>query len=177
MNVNVLRLDHRIGRDTRITTHVCLTSRAFGASKIYLSSQEDTKLMDNVIDIVNRWGGDFQVEYIKNFMELILKWREDGGKIVHLTMYGSQANEKINEIKKSLKDILIIVGGPKVPTEVFENADWNISITNQPHSEVSSLGVFQHLLMDGKEFDLEFENPLFEVIPDNQGKNVNVHKN
>ncbi|MCC7553336.1 MAG: tRNA (cytidine(56)-2'-O)-methyltransferase [Methanobacteriaceae archaeon] len=177
MNVNVLRLDHRIGRDTRITTHVCLTSRAFGASKIYLSGQEDTKLMDNVIDIVNRWGGDFQVEYIKNFMELILKWREDGGKIVHLTMYGSQANEKINEIKKSLKDILIIVGGPKVPTEVFENADWNISITNQPHSEVSSLGVFQHLLMDGKEFDLEFENPLFEVIPDNQGKNVNVHKN
>ena len=41
MNVNVLRLDHRIGRDTRITTHVCLTSRAFGASKIYLSGEED----------------------------------------------------------------------------------------------------------------------------------------
>ena len=27
MNINVLRLDHRIGRDTRITTHVCLTAR------------------------------------------------------------------------------------------------------------------------------------------------------
>ncbi|MBO7209899.1 MAG: tRNA (cytidine(56)-2'-O)-methyltransferase, partial [Methanobrevibacter sp.] len=26
MNINVLRLDHRIGRDTRITTHVCLTA-------------------------------------------------------------------------------------------------------------------------------------------------------
>lgn len=48
MNVNVLRLDHRIGRDTRITTHVCLTSRAFGASKIYLSGEEDHKLMENV---------------------------------------------------------------------------------------------------------------------------------
>ena len=34
MNINVLRLDHRIGRDTRITTHVCLTARAFGASKV-----------------------------------------------------------------------------------------------------------------------------------------------
>ena len=35
MNINVLRLDHRIGRDTRITTHVCLTARAFGASKVW----------------------------------------------------------------------------------------------------------------------------------------------
>ena len=176
MNINVLRLDHRIGRDTRITTHVCLTSRAFGASKIYLAGQEDTKLMKNVEDIVNRWGGDFQVEYLKNYMSLILKWRENGGKIVHLTMYGSQAIEKISEIKESNKDILIIVGGPKVPTEVYENADWNISITNQPHSEVSSLAVFQHLLMEGKEFSLEFENPVFEVIPVEIGKKVNVHK-
>ena len=37
MKVNVLRLDHRLKRDTRITTHVCLTARAFGASKIYLA--------------------------------------------------------------------------------------------------------------------------------------------
>lgn len=55
MNVNVLRLDHRIGRDTRITTHVCLTSRAFGASKIYLSGEEDHKLMENVRDTADRW--------------------------------------------------------------------------------------------------------------------------
>ena len=30
--------------------------------------------------------------------------------------------------------------------------------------------------MDGKEFDLEFDNPVFEVIPTAHGKNVNVHK-
>lgn len=176
MNINVLRLDHRIGRDTRITTHVCLTSRAFGASKIYLSGEKDTKLMSNVEDIVKRWGGDFKVEYIKNFTDLILNWRDNGGKIVHLTMYGSQAHKKIGEIKDSSSDILIIVGGPKVPNEVFDNADWNLSITNQPHSEVSSLAIFQHLLLDGGEFDLKFENPIFEVIPDAKGKNVNVHK-
>jgi tRNA (cytidine56-2'-O)-methyltransferase len=35
--ITVLRLDHRVGRDTRITTHVCLTSRAFGADKVILS--------------------------------------------------------------------------------------------------------------------------------------------
>ena len=75
MNVNVLRLDHRIGRDTRITTHVCLTSRAFGASKIYLSGEEDHKLMENVRDTADRWGGNFEIEYAKNYMGVINKWK------------------------------------------------------------------------------------------------------
>ncbi|PWB85868.1 tRNA 2'-O-methylase [Methanobrevibacter woesei] len=176
MNVNVLRLDHRLKRDKRITTHVCLTARAFGASKIYLAGEEDHRLMENVRDIVNRWGGDFEVEYIEHYMQLIMNWRDNGGKIVHLTMYGSQAHEVVDEIRDSGDDILIIVGGSKVPTKIYENADWNVSVTTQPHSEVSSLGVFQHLLMDGKEFDLEFDNPVFEVIPTAHGKNVNVHK-
>ena len=86
-------------------------------------------------------------------------------------MYGSQAHEVVDEIRDSGDDILIIVGGSKVPTKIYENADWNVSVTTQPHSEVSSLGVFQH-----KEFDLEFDNPVFEVIPTAHGKNVNVHK-
>lgn len=175
MNVNVLRLDHRLKRDTRITTHVCLTSRAFGASKIYLSGEKDSKLMENVLDTSKRWGGNFQVEYIENYMKLIFDWRKKGGKIVHLTMYGSQAHETIDEIRKSNSDILIIVGGAKVPSKVYKNADWNISVTTQPHSEVSSLAVFQHLLMDGKEFGLKFENPIFEVVPTAHGKNVNIH--
>ncbi|MDL2246991.1 tRNA (cytidine(56)-2'-O)-methyltransferase [Methanobrevibacter sp. OttesenSCG-928-K11] len=175
MNVEVLRLDHRIGRDTRITTHVCLTARAFGASKIHLSGQEDAKLMKNVEDIVDRWGGDFKVDYVKNFKKFILNWRDNGGKIVHLTMYGSQANEIVSEVQESNSDILIIVGGAKVPTEVYKNSDWNVSVTTQPHSEVSSLAVFQHLLMDGQEFNLDFEDPVFEVIPTAHGKNVNIH--
>lgn len=175
MNVNVLRLDHRIRRDTRITTHVCLTSRAFGASKIYLSGEEDHKLMENVRDTADRWGGNFEIEYAKNYMGVINKWKDNGGKVVHLTMYGSQAHEIVGEVQKSCADILIVVGGAKVPGKVYKSADWNVSVTTQPHSEVSSLAVFQHLLMDGKEFDLEFENPVFEVIPTAHGKNVNIH--
>ena len=81
MNVNVLRLAHRIGRDTRITTHVCLTSRAFGASKIYLSGEEDHKLMENVRDTADRWGGNFEIEYAKNYMGVINKWKDNGGKV------------------------------------------------------------------------------------------------
>lgn len=176
MNINVLRLDHRIGRDTRITTHVCLTARAFGASKVWLSGEEDHHLMESVRDIVNRWGGDFKVEYKKSYMDVILNWRENGGKIVHLTMYGSQAHEIAKEVRDSEKDILIIVGGAKVPTKVYKNADWNVSVTTQPHSEVSSLAIFQDLLLEGKEFDLEFKDPVFEVIPTAHGKNVNIHE-
>ncbi len=176
MNVNVLRLDHRLKRDTRITTHVCLTSRAFGASKVWLSGEEDHRLMNNVRDIVNRWGGDFQVEYEKNFMKVITDWRDNGGKIVHLTMYGSQANEIIDEVRECDEDILIVVGGAKVPTKVYKNSDWNVSVTTQPHSEVAALAVFQHMLMDGKEFNLDFDEPVFEVIPTAHGKTVNIHE-
>lgn len=175
MDIKVLRLDHRQKRDARITTHVCLTSRAFGASGIYLSGDEDRKLMDNVRSVVERWGGDFSVEYKKNYMNLIDEWQNNGGEVVHLTMYGAQAHEKIEEIKKTGKDKLIIVGGSRVPTKVYKKSEWNISITNQPHSEVSSLAVFQHLLMDGKEFELEFEDGKMEVIPEEHGKTVIIH--
>ncbi|MCQ2972122.1 MAG: tRNA (cytidine(56)-2'-O)-methyltransferase [archaeon] len=175
MDVRVLRLDHRLKRDTRITTHVCLTARAFGASKIYLAGEEDNKLMDNVRDTSARWGGNFEVQYCPNYMELILKWREKGGKMVHLTMYGFQAHEVVPEIRESDSDILIVVGGSKVPGKIYKNADWNVSVTTQPHSEVSSLAVFQHLLLDGAEFDIEFEDPVFELIPTACGKNVNIH--
>ncbi len=175
MKVNVLRLDHRLKRDTRITTHVCLTARAFGASKIYLAGERDNKLMENVRDTASRWGGHFEVEYADSTMGVINKWKDDGGKVVHLTMYGSQAHEIADEVKNSNSDILIIVGGSKVPSNVYKSADWNVSVTTQPHSEVSSLAVFQHLLMDGSEFELKFENPVFEVIPTVNGKNVNVY--
>ena len=168
MNVNVLRLDHRLKRDTRITTHVCLTARAFGASKIYLAGERDNKLMENVKDTASRFGGHFE-------MGVINKWKADGGKVVHLTMYGSQAHEVAPEIREDGSDILIVVGGAKVPGKVYKAADWNVSVTTQPHSEVSSLAVFQHLLMDGKEFDLEFENPVLEVVPTANGKTVNIH--
>jgi tRNA (cytidine56-2'-O)-methyltransferase len=172
MNINVLRLDHRLKRDARITTHVCLTSRAFGASKIYLSGEEDIKLMKNVEEVVKRWGGSFKIEYKKNYMNIIDEWKNNGGEIIHLTMYGSQVQDVIKNIRKSSKDKLIVVGGSRVPTKVYKNSDWNVSVTNQPHSEVSSLAVFQHMLMEGHEFDLEFDNAVFEVVPVSEGKKV-----
>ncbi len=176
MNINVLRLDHRSKRDARITTHVCLTSRAFGASKIYLSGEEDEKLMKNVEDVVARWGGNFQIEYKKSYMNLIEEWQKNGGEVIHLTMYGSQVQDIVGEIRESPKDKLIVVGGSRVPTKVYKKSNYNVSVTKQPHSEVASLAVFQHMLMDGTEFDLEFDDAVFEVIPTAEGKQVNINE-
>ncbi|GAA5818135.1 MAG: tRNA (cytidine(56)-2'-O)-methyltransferase [Methanobrevibacter sp. CfCl-M3] len=176
MKIEVLRLDHRKKRDTRISTHVCLTARAFGASKIYLSGEQDEKLMENVNDLVKRWGGSFEIAYNKNYMNIIEEHQNSGGEVIHLTMYGLQVQNVINDIQKSVKDKLIVVGGSRVPTKVYKKVDWNVSITNQPHSEVSSLAIFQHMLIDGKEFDMSFDNPIFEIIPMAEGKKVDIKK-
>jgi tRNA (cytidine56-2'-O)-methyltransferase len=170
--INILRLDHRRRRDARITTHVCLTARAFGASKIYLSGDEDKKLMDNVLDVKERWGGDFEVEYRKNWDNLIDEWKNDGGKIIHLTMYGEHIQEIIPAIKKSDKEKLVVVGGSRVPSKVYREADWNISVTTQPHSEVSALAIFLHMYYSGEELDKEFAGGKLQVVPTPDGKKI-----
>lgn len=175
MKINVLRLDHRHKRDARITTHVCLTSRAFGASKVVISGDEDQKLMKNVEDVADRWGGDFKVDYKKNSDNLIDEWKNNGGEVVHLTMYGSQVQYVVDEIRKSPKDKLVVVGGARVPTKVYKQANWNVSVTTQPHSEVSALAIFLHMLFEGKELEKEFEGGKMKVVPTAEGKRVIIN--
>ena len=175
MKINVLRLDHRHKRDARITTHVCLTARAFGASKAIISGDEDHKLMENVRNVSKRWGGDFKVDYRKNSDNFIDEWKNNGKKVVHLTMYGSQVQDVVDEIRESPEDKLVVVGGARVPTRVYKQANWNVSITTQPHSEVSSLAVFLHMLFEGKELDFEFKGSKMKVIPTAKGKRVTIN--
>ena len=172
MKINVLRLDHRIGRDARITTHVCLTSRAFGASKVFLSGEEDKHLTESVRNVVERWGGDFEVEYRKNWEKLLEEWKNSGKEVVHLTMYGEPVQEVTKRIRESPKDKIVVVGGAKVPTEVYKAADWNVSVTTQPHSEVAALAIFLHTLFEGGEYDLNFKGEKLKVLPTAHGKRV-----
>src|SRR3989304_984535 len=60
-NVVLRRLGHRPARDKRVTTHVCLTARAFGASKALVSTK-DASLERSVRGVVDRFGGDFEIE-------------------------------------------------------------------------------------------------------------------
>jgi len=166
MDVYVLRLGHRPERDKRISTHVALTARAFGAKGIYFDTYDES-VFASVEDVVKRWGGDFFIKH-ENWKRLLKNF--DGLK-VHLTMYGIPLPDKIDEIKKHSK-ILVIVGAEKVPKEVYELSDLNISIGNQPHSEVSALAVFLDRVLEGLVFKLEFENAKIKVIPCERGKKV-----
>jgi tRNA (cytidine56-2'-O)-methyltransferase len=87
-------------------------------------------------------------------------------------MYGLPINEVIQRIRESKRDKLIIVGGEKVPNIVYELADWNVSITSQPHSEVGALSVFLHLLYMGSELKKEFKDARIKIIPQAKGKKV-----
>ncbi len=176
MKVNVLRLDHRRVRDARITTHVCLTSRAFGASKVILSGDEDKKIMENIRDVVKRWGGDFEIDYIKKWDKFIDDWKNNGGEVVHLTMYGEPVQEVTSKIRESSRDKLVVVGGSRVPSKVYQEANWNVSVTNQPHSEVAALSIFLHTLFEGKEYDIDFNDSELKVIPTAHGKQVITRK-
>jgi tRNA (cytidine56-2'-O)-methyltransferase len=165
VEVFVLRLGHRKERDKRVSTHVALTARAFGARGIYFSSRDD-KLFESVRDVVSRWGGDFFIEEA-NWRKLL---KDFNGLKVHLTMYGIPLPERIEEIKKHNR-ILVVVGAEKVPPEIYELCDMNIAIGNQPHSEVAALAVFLDRVL-GKTFNLRFENAIVEVIPSEKGKVV-----
>lgn len=176
VDVKILRLDHRRVRDARITTHVCLTARAFGASGVFLDGDHDQKLIDNVRDVAKRWGGSFQIDYQKNWENLLDEWKNSGKEIVHLTMYGEPVQNVTSSIRNSRKDKLVVVGGPRVPIEVYQKADWNVAVTNQPHSEVSALAIFLHLLFEGQELDLEFEGGEIKVVPSPKGKKVKIDR-
>ena len=132
MQIEILRLSHRLRRDPRLSTHVALTSRAFGADKIYYSGQHDSSLETSVNKL------KFPIEYIKSPIKLIKE--KKNFTIVHLTIKGEDYKKIIPQLKN--KNLLIIVGGEKVPPEYYKLADYNISIKKMPHSEVSALAVF-----------------------------------
>ena len=58
MSVTVLRLGHRFARDARISTHLALTARAFGADRI-VYDVEDSSVKSSVDAICESWGGGF----------------------------------------------------------------------------------------------------------------------
>ena len=81
-------------------------------------------------------------------------------------------HDEIEEIRKktSKKNVLIIVGGEKVPGEIYEEVDYNIAITNQPHSEVAALGIFLHEYFHGKY--RKFKDAKNKIIPQKHGKKL-----
>jgi len=170
--VYILRLSHRPQRDKRATTHLFLAARALGAAGAFYCGEKDEKVQRSVKKVNDLWGGDFEVSYITNWEKKMMEWREKGGEIVHLTMYGLPIQQVIDQIRNLPNDLLVVVGGPKVPRKVYELADWNVSVTSQPHSEISALAIFLHELFEGKELFVSFKDARITVVPQAKGKKI-----
>ncbi len=177
MKVSVLRLGHREKRDKRITTHVGLAARALGASEMILSGDRDEKVLESIRDVSSNWGGSFTVKYQADWESVI---RDYPGVKVHLTMYGLPIQGVIDSVRAEANrrggQVLVIVGSEKVPPLVYRMSDFNVAVTNQPHSEVSSLAIFLDRLFEGRELDLEFPGASRRVVPRARGKKVALEK-
>ena len=71
MKIEVLRIGQRIVRDDRVTTHVALVARAFGASKIYMT-EINPEIKDTINKINTTWGGKFEIDFITNWKDVII---------------------------------------------------------------------------------------------------------
>ncbi|AXI24667.1 tRNA (cytidine(56)-2'-O)-methyltransferase [Methanofervidicoccus sp. A16] len=173
MVVEVLRLGHRGERDRRTSTHVALTARALGADKILFTSEDD-HVKESISKVVENWGGNFKFEVVESWKGYVRSFKKRG-IVIHLTMYGESVNERIDTIRELLKegkDILVVVGGEKVPKEIYELADYNISIGNQPHSEIAALAIFLDRLFEGKTLYRDYPDAKIKVIPSERKKVV-----
>ena len=173
--IEVLRLGHRLGRDPRITTHLALVSRAMGACSFVLAGDEDEKLFSNIHSVNERFGHGLSCRYEKSPMRMLREIansdEESKPIIIHLTMYGEPFKEVIPNIPKD-KPVVVVVGGAKVPGELFKVSDFNIAVGNQPHSEVAALALFLDSWTDGEGFNREFSEPQLVISPSKSGKDV-----
>jgi tRNA (cytidine56-2'-O)-methyltransferase len=164
--IAVLRIGHRIDRDKRVTTHVALVARAFGADIIFITTK-DEKIKKNIQAVCKRFGGNFEIQTGVDHKKIIKSWK---GVIVHLTMYGEELEKAVNQLDTN-RDLLIIVGAEKVPPYFYEVADLNVSVGNQPHSEVAALALFLDRYTKAAWRRKQFHGNI-QIVPCVKGKKV-----
>jgi tRNA (cytidine56-2'-O)-methyltransferase len=171
LKVSVLRIGHRFVRDDRVTTHIALVARALGCDRIFMN-EVDKSIRSTIEEIIERWGGRyFNIEIIESWKSIIKHWKDGGGKIVHLTMYGLNIDEVIEELR-SCDKLLVVVGASKVPKELYQVSDYNVAIGNQPHSEIAALAICLDRIFNGKELTKQFDDAKLKIVPSPNEKKV-----
>ena len=174
--ITVMRVGYRVGRDPRINTHLGLVARALGANQFLVSGDKNNKMFETINQVTKTFGGKFTTKHIESPNNWIKRYKsgEENGKegiIIHLTMYGEDYRDISKKIPKD-RPIAIIVGGAKVPASLYRMADYNVSVGNQPHSEIAALALLLDNIQEGNSVDQDFSNPKLKIIPDLNGKNV-----
>ncbi|AJF60563.1 MAG: hypothetical protein QT03_C0001G1078 [archaeon GW2011_AR10] len=170
-DVVVLRYGHRHVRDYRVTSHCCLVARAFGAEKIVIHGEKDDSIEKTIEGIKRHWGGAFSVEFTESWKKTVEEHKKQGFYVVHATMYGIPIEKEISRIRKKNK-VLFVIGSQKVEALVYKEADLNIAITQQPHSEIAALAVFLDRYFEGKELGKVFRNAKYLIEPSANGKKI-----
>jgi tRNA (cytidine56-2'-O)-methyltransferase len=173
------RWGHRPQRDVRLTTHVALASRAFGASGFVLADTIDEHLRATVEKVTKSWGGNFRFEMGTPWRSAVNDCKSKGGIVVHLTIYGEniQTSNVLDRVRESGKSVLLLVGSQKVPPEFYsaEVSDFNVAVGNQPHSECAAVAVFLDRFFQGRELSKGFDNARIRVVPQERGKQIKVN--
>ncbi|MDE0857455.1 MAG: hypothetical protein OSA38_02685 [Candidatus Poseidoniaceae archaeon] len=175
--LDVLRLGYRLGRDPRITTHLALVSRALGANRFLLAGDEDKKMFENLESVADRFGSGMSCEHVKAPMGWLRRFVEedagDGepGVAVHLTMYGEPFRQAIPRIRRD-RPLVVIVGGAKVPGDVYKYSQYNLAVGNQPHSEVAALALFLDAWHGESGSERSFDDARLIIQPTANGKRV-----
>ena len=174
--IEVLRIGQRPVRDDRVTTHAALVARAFGASRIYMT-EANPEIRQGIRAINETWGGRFEVEYVDGWRPVLREKVRRGYTVVHLSMYGESINDVQDELRRRAADgaarMLVVVGAKKVPREVYDAADYNVSVGGQPHSEIAALAVLLDRIYRGAQLGQErFGGARRRIVPSRHGKQV-----
>jgi tRNA (cytidine56-2'-O)-methyltransferase len=139
-------------------------------------TQVDDSILETLKDVNRRWGGEseFEIEIIEDWKKVLKNWKKDGGKVIHLTMYGINIDDYacvLDNLQKE-NNVLVVIGAEKAPREIYGLADYNIAIGNQPHSEIAALAIFLDRVLKGKELKRDFKGAKFKIIPMTKGKRL-----
>ena len=173
---DVIRLGHRVDRDKRMTSHLGLTARALGADGMVIFGDHDPSIVQTLTEVSGRFGGKFNARFGTNPMGYLKKFKQGGedspaGTVIHLTMYGESHLEALPKVRRD-RPVALVVGGAKVPGELFGIADYNVSVGNQPHSEVAALAITMSEWFKSVASESRCSNPEIKVLPSKSGKSI-----
>ncbi|MEM3227432.1 MAG: hypothetical protein QXK65_00600 [Candidatus Micrarchaeaceae archaeon] len=122
--------------------------------------RKNRRLIEYFRSLNRRWGGNFEVKFERDWRKSI-ESKKNYEKI-YLTMDGVAINKIIYSVR-TYKNILLIVSLQNTKKEIKRMVDFNVSITTQPHSTISSIAVFLHMFYSGRELAIRFNNAKYKI--------------
>jgi tRNA (cytidine56-2'-O)-methyltransferase len=163
-----------VGRSTYSKSlDLCLTARALGASEITIVGKKEPRLIRHMNGLNKKWGGRFKVQFAKNYKEVLTSMPKYAK--VYLTRYGMPLHDKSYTLK-TYKNLVVIVTHKDEINPIHKLADFNVSISSQPHCSAAAVAIFLHEFYNGRELAMHFENAELKLVPQEHGVEIKKTK-